>query len=68
MWIHTMLGHISQQQLNKLTKDGLLKNINKVNLFTYKYCLTEKSIRKSIRKGTRAEFSLQLIHFDIMVQ
>ena len=37
----------------------------KVNLSTCEYCLTSKSTRKPFSKGTRADFSLQLVHFDI---
>ena len=51
--------------MNGLAKEGLLGNLNKVELSTYEHCLVGKTARKPFGKGTRAEFPLQLIHLDI---
>ena len=62
---HARLGHIGQSRINRLAKEGLLENLNKVKLSTCEHCLAGKTVRKPIGKGTRAEFPLQLIHSDI---
>ena len=51
--------------MNRLAKEGLLGNLNKVELSTCEHCLVGKTTRKPFGKGTRAEFPLQLIHSDI---
>ena len=62
---HARLGHIGQQRMDRLAKEGLLGQIEKVNLSTYENCLAGKMARKPFGKGTRAELPLQLIHSDI---
>ena len=42
---HARLGHIGQQRMNNLAKEGYWKNIKKVYLSTCEYCLTRKTIR-----------------------
>ena len=51
--------------MNKLVKEGLLPNYDKVYLSTCKHCLIGKSTKKSFGKGTKIEYFLQLVHFDI---
>jgi hypothetical protein len=67
MWLlwHGRLGHKSQQQMNSLVKEDLLKIIRKIYLSTCEYFSIWKIARKPFRKGIRAEFPLQLIHSDI---
>ena len=65
---HARLGHIDQSRMDQLTKEGLLENVNKVELSIYEHCLARKTIRKPFGKGTRAEFPLQLIHSGICGQ
>jgi transposase InsO family protein len=62
---HARLGHIGQQRMQRLAKEGLLGNINKVELSTCEYCLIGKTSRKPFGKGTRADSPLKLIHSDI---
>ena len=62
---HARLGHIGQQRMDRLAKEGLLGQIEKVNLSTCENYLAGKMARKPFGKGTRAELPLQLIHSDI---
>ena len=39
---HARLGHIDQQRMNRLAKEGLLANIDKVILSTCEFCLARK--------------------------
>ena len=64
LW-HARLGHIGQNRIDRLVKQGLLPNYDKVDLFTCEHCLAGKSTRKPFGKGTRADFPLQLVHSDI---
>ena len=51
--------------MDRLAKEGLLGQIEKVNLSTYENCLAGKMARKPFGKRTRSEIPLQLIHYDI---
>ena len=51
--------------MSRLAKEGLLGKIDKVDLPNCEHCLKGKMTRKPFGIGTRADFSLQLIHFDI---
>ena len=64
LW-HARLGHIGQDRMNRLARDGLLGSNTKFELPTCEYCLQGKATRKPFGKGTRAEYPLQLIHSDI---
>ena len=55
---HARLGYIGQQRMDRLVKEGLLSQIEKVNLSTCKNCLAGKMARKPFGKGTRAELPL----------
>ena len=65
---HARLGHIGQQRMNRLAKEGLLANIDNVILSTCEFCLAGKTVRKPFGKGTRAEFPMQLVHSNICGQ
>ena len=62
---HARLGHIGQDRMTRLAREGLLGPLAKVNLPTYEHCLAEKSTRKPFGKGIRATVSLELIHSDV---
>ena len=47
---HARLGHIGQSQINRLAKEGLLRNLKKVELSTNEHCLTGKTTRKPFEK------------------
>ena len=64
MW-HARLGHIGQHRMNRLAKEGLLGNIEKVDLPICEHWLVGKMTRKNLEKGKRAEFPLHLIHFYV---
>ena len=59
------LGHIGQQRIDRLAKEGMLGQIEMISLPTCENCLKGKMARKPFRTGTRSEFPLQLIHSDI---
>ena len=62
---HARLGHIGQERMTRLAREGLMGNLAKVTLSTCEHCLVGKSKRKLFGKATRASFPLQLIHSDI---
>ena len=55
---HARLGNIGQQRMDRLEKEGLLGQIEKVNLSTCENCLAGKMARKPFGKGTRVELPL----------
>uniref|UniRef100_A0A2N9IEQ3 Reverse transcriptase Ty1/copia-type domain-containing protein n=1 Tax=Fagus sylvatica TaxID=28930 RepID=A0A2N9IEQ3_FAGSY len=59
------LGHIGQDRMTRLAREGLLGPFAKVNLPTYEHCLAGKSTRKPFEKVIRAMVPLELIHFDV---
>ena len=62
---HARLNHIGQDRMSRLAKEGLLGNIDKVELPNCEHCLKGKMARKPFGKATRADTPLQLIHSDI---
>ena len=62
---HSQLNHIGQDRMNRLAKEGLLGQIEKVDLPNFEHCLKGKMTRKSFETGTRADNPLQLIHSDV---
>lgn len=64
LW-HARLNHIGQDRMSRLAKQGLLGDLQKVELPTCEHCLKGKLTRKPFGKATRAEFPLQLIHSDV---
>ena len=51
--------------MNRLARDGLLRQLAKINLPTYEHYLAGKSTRKPFGKATRATIPLQLVYSDI---
>ena len=43
---HARLGHIGQDRMNRLAKEGLLGQLYKVELPIYEHCLVGKTVRK----------------------
>ena len=62
---HARLGHIGQDRMNRLAKEGHLGSLSKIEMSTCENCLARKITRKPFGKAKRAEFPLQLIHSDI---
>ena len=57
LW-HTWLGHIGQHQMDRLAKQGLPPNYEKVDLSACEHFLTSKSNTKPFGKGTKENFPL----------
>ena len=51
--------------MDRLAKQGLLPNYDKVDISICEHYLVGKSTIKLFDKGTRVDFSLQLVHSDI---
>ena len=51
--------------MNRLTKEGFLRPLKKVNLPSYPNCLEGKMARKPFGKAIRAQIPLQLVHSDV---
>ena len=52
---HARLGHIWQERMNKLAREGLLGSLTNIDLPICESCLVEKTIRKPFGKVTRDE-------------
>ena len=59
------LGHIGQDRMSRLVKEGLLKRLTKVKLPRCESCLAGKATAKPFGKASRALNPLELIHSDI---
>jgi hypothetical protein len=59
------LGHIGQQRMDILAKEGLLGHLECISLPTCEKYLKGKMARKPFGTGTRSKFPLQLFHSDI---
>ena len=65
LW-HLRLGHIGFDRLNRLTKDGPLKNVVLGELPVCESCLEGKMTKRSFSaKGKRAKIPLGLVHSDV---
>ena len=65
LW-HLRLGHISLDRINRLTKDGPLKDLSVRSLPVSESCLEGKMTKRPCTtKGLRAEEPLGLIHSDV---
>lgn len=62
---HSRLGHIGQDEMTCLGKNGILAPLTKVNLLTCEPCLAKKYARKTYGKVKRASAPLDIIHSDI---
>ena len=65
LW-YLRLGHISLDRINRLTKDGPLKDLSVGSLPVCESCLEGKMTKRPFTtKGLRAEEPLGLIHSDV---
>ena len=65
LW-HLRLGHINQERITRLVKDGLLSSLNEVQLPLCESCLEGKMTKRSFNtKGNRSEKLLELVHTDV---
>lgn len=62
---HTRLGHIKQDRINRLAREGIIVSLVNIQLPICECCLTGKATRKPFGKRTKAKVPLQLVHFDI---
>ncbi|KAL0294412.1 UNVERIFIED_CONTAM: hypothetical protein Sradi_6889300 [Sesamum radiatum] len=62
---HWALGHIGQERMTRVAREGLLGSLAKVNLPTYEPCMVGKAYRKPFGKAKRATHPLELVHSDI---
>ena len=65
LW-HLRLCHISLDRINRLVKDGPLKNLRVGTMPVCESCLEGKMTKRPFSaKGTRAKEPLQLVHSDV---
>ena len=65
MW-HLRLGHIGEERINKLDKDGLLGSLTSESYPVCESCLQEKLTKLPfVGQGERATEILSLIHTDV---
>ena len=65
LW-HLRLGHISLDRINRLTKDGPLRELSVGTLPVCESCLEGKMTKRSFSgKRKRAEEPLELVHSDV---
>ena len=65
LW-HLRLGHISLDRINRLVKDGHLKELKVGNLPVCESCLEDKMTKSSFSaKGFRVKEPLELVHSDV---
>ena len=62
---HARLGHIGQDRMTRLAREGLLGSLTQVKLPICEPCLVGKATKKPFGKASRALSSLELIHSDI---
>ena len=67
LWYHR-LGHIGEDMINRLEKDGILGSLNPESYPTCKSCLREKIVKLSfVGHGERAIKLLALVHTNVCV-
>ena len=64
LW-HKRLGHVGQERMARLAREGLLGSLSKVRLTVCEPCLAGKAKRKPFGKASRASYPLELVHSDI---
>jgi len=62
---HARLGHVGQDQMERLAKEGLLDRLTRVKSPRCELCLAGKATIKPFSKVMRASSHLELIHSDI---
>ena len=65
LW-HLRLGHINQERIQRLVKDGPLSDLKDVHLPQCESCLEGKMTKRSFgAKGNRAKELLEIVHTDV---
>ncbi|KAL0316519.1 UNVERIFIED_CONTAM: Retrovirus-related Pol polyprotein from transposon TNT 1-94 [Sesamum radiatum] len=64
LW-HARLGHIGQERMTRLAREGLLGSLAKVNHPVCEPCMVGKACRKPFGKAKRPTCPLELVHSDI---
>jgi len=62
---HARLGHVGQDRMSRLLKEGLLDQITKVKLPRCESCLAGKATAKPFGKASTASSPLKAFHYDI---
>ncbi|KAK2984979.1 hypothetical protein RJ640_028819 [Escallonia rubra] len=62
---HARLGHIGQDRMIRLAREGLLGPLAKVNLQICKACLASKACMQPFGKAVRETQALELVHSDV---
>jgi len=61
---HAKLGHIDQDRVSRLAKEGILDRLTKVKLSECESCLAGKATAKPFDKASRTSSLLEPIHSD----
>ena len=65
LW-HLRLGHINQERIGRLVKDGLLNSLQEIQLPQCESCLEGKMTKRPFgAKGRRVVQLLELVHTDV---
>ena len=62
---YARLGHVGQDRINRLAKEGFLDRLTRVKLHRCESCLASNATMKPFGKALRASSPLELIHLDI---
>ena len=62
---HARLGHVGQDRISRLAKEGLLDRLTRIKLPRCESCLAGKTTIKPFGKALRASSPLEVIHLDI---
>ncbi len=62
---HSRLGHVGQDRMSRLAKEGLMGPLSKINLPVCEHCLAGKACRKPFGRASRVSHPLELVHSDI---
>ncbi|KAL0301602.1 UNVERIFIED_CONTAM: hypothetical protein Sradi_6437000 [Sesamum radiatum] len=65
---YVRLGHIGQERITRLAREGLLGSLAKVNLPACEPCMVEEARRKLFGKAKKATHPLELVHSHICGQ
>ena len=62
---HARLGHIGEDRMTRLAREGLLSSLTKVDLQLCEPCLAGKACRKPFGTTKRAAHPIEVVHSDI---
>ena len=64
LW-HKRLGHFSIERIKRLVKEGILKDLDFIDLGTCVECIKGKQTNKTTKGAKRSSELLEIIHTDI---